>query len=96
MSTIIRVASATDAHAVAGAIAGKIRADGQAEVQAIGPNAVNQAIKGATVARGFLDAEAIDLTLTPAFVDVDVDGQTRTAMRLTVVGRRRRSDQTDI
>ena len=86
MCAIIRVKSTARTHAIAGAIAGRIRAEGLAEVQAIGPQAVNQAVKGAAIARRFLGAEQIDLTMIPAFVEVDVDGAKRTALRLTMLG----------
>ncbi|RME53220.1 MAG: stage V sporulation protein S [Caldilineae bacterium] len=85
MAVILRVASATDVRAVAGAIAGMIREEGRAEVQAIGPQAVNQAVKGAAIARTFLAPEALDVAFIPQFVEVEVEGRLRTALRLTVV-----------
>lgn len=86
MCEIIRVTSTARTHAIAGAIAGRIRAQGQAEVQAIGAQAVNQAVKSAAIARNFLGMDQIDLSMIPAFVDVEVDGTRRTAMRLTMMG----------
>jgi len=74
MYTIIRVAAGTGTHSLAGSIAGKLREEGQAEVQAIGAQAVNQAIKGAAVARNFLEPNCMDMSLIPTFVDVEVDG----------------------
>lgn len=85
MCRIIRVASATEVRAVAGAIAGMIREEGRVEVQAIGPQAVNQAVKGAAIARNFLAPEAVELAFIPRFVEVEVEGRPRTALRLTVV-----------
>lgn len=78
---IFKVSSVSTPNMVAGAIAGAIRQSGQAELQAIGAGAINQAMKSVAVARQFLESE-LDLVCTPSFVDVDVNGETRTAIRL--------------
>ena len=82
MADLIRVASGSKSSAVAGAIAGIVREVGIAEVQAIGAGAVNQAIKAAAIARGFLLLDGLDVIFIPTFEDVEIDGQERTAMRL--------------
>jgi len=87
MVDTIRVAAQSKATAVAGAIAGIIRERGRAEIQAIGAGAVNQAIKAIAIARGFLALEGVDIISIPAFADVDIDGQERTAIRFTVEPR---------
>jgi stage V sporulation protein S len=87
MADTIRVAAQSKATAVAGAIAGIIREHGRAEVQAIGAGAVNQAVKAIAIARGFLALEGVDIICIPAFADVDIDGQERTAIRFTVEPR---------
>jgi stage V sporulation protein S len=56
-------------------------------VQAIGAGAVNQALKAVTIARGFLELDGINVVLVPSFTDVDIGGQQRTAMRLSVEPR---------
>jgi stage V sporulation protein S len=84
---IIKVASKSRSTSVAGAIAGVIRETGRAEVQAIGAGAVNQALKAAAIARGYLGLEGIDVVCIPSFVELDVDGQERTAIRLAVEPR---------
>jgi stage V sporulation protein S len=81
------VAARSRSTAVAGAIAGIIREHGRAEVQAIGAGAVNQAVKAVAIARGFLALEGLDVVCIPAFADVEIDGQERTAMRFTVEPR---------
>ncbi|MBC7286597.1 MAG: stage V sporulation protein S, partial [Armatimonadetes bacterium] len=58
-----------------------------AELQTIGAGALNQAIKSIAIARGFLAPSGIDLICYPAFVDVEIDGQERTAIRLFVEPR---------
>ncbi len=68
--------------AVAGAIAGVIRDSGMAEVQSIGAGATNQAIKAVAIARSYLSEEGVDIVCTPSFIDVAIDDEERTAIRL--------------
>lgn len=87
MADIIRVAAQSRSTAVAGAIAGVIREHGRAEIQAIGAGAVNQAIKAAAIARGFLKLDGLDVVCIPSFADVDIAGQERTAIRILIEPR---------
>ncbi len=84
---VLKVKSSSDPNKVAGALAGTIRESGKAEVQTIGAGALNQAIKSLAIARGFLAPSGIDLVCYPAFVDVDIEGCERTAIRLFVEPR---------
>jgi len=84
---IIKVAANSRATAVAGAIAGVIREKNRAEVQAIGAWAVNQAVKAVAIARGYLALDGFDVICIPAFTEVTIDDQKRTAMRLIVEPR---------
>jgi len=84
---VIRVAASSRSTAVAGAIAGVMREQGQVDVQAIGAGAVNQAIKAVTIARGYLELDGIDIVCVPAFVEVMIDDQERTAVRLCIERR---------
>lgn len=81
---IIKVSATSLTTSVAGAIAGVIRERHQADVQAIGASAVNQAVKAIAIARGYLQADGIDIVCIPQFVEVDIDGQERTALRFGV------------
>ena len=87
MAELIRVSAQSRTTAVAGAIAGVMREHGYAEVQAIGASAVNQAIKAIAIARGYLEEDQIDLAVVPSFVEVDIDGNERTAVRMSVFKR---------
>ena len=87
MVDIIRVAAQSRSTSVAGAIAGVVREQGRAELQAIGAAAVNQAVKAAAIACGFLALDGLDMVCIPSFADVEIDGQQRTAIRLTVEPR---------
>jgi stage V sporulation protein S len=84
---IIKVAATSRSTAVAGAIAGVMREKGQVDVQAIGAGAVNQAIKAVCIARVYLEEDGIDLICVPMFVEVQIDDQERTAVRLCVQKR---------
>jgi stage V sporulation protein S len=84
---IIKVSATSRTAAVAGAIAGVIRERKHAEVQAIGAGAVNQAIKAVVLARGYLVNDGIDIICFPEFVDVDIEGKIRTAIKITVEPR---------
>jgi stage V sporulation protein S len=84
---IIKVSARSRSTAVAGAIAGVIRESGRAEVQAIGAGAVNQATKAVAIARGYLALDGFDIVCIPSFVEVDIEGQERTAVRMVVEPR---------
>ena len=81
---ILKVAAKSNPNSVAGALAGVIREKGKAEMQAIGAGSVNQAIKAVAIARGFVAPSGIDLVCIPAFVDIEIDGEERTAIKLIV------------
>ena len=84
---IIKVAATSRSTAVAGAIAGVMREHKRAEVQAIGAGAVNQAVKAAAIARRFLELDGIDVICIPKMVEVVIDDQERTAVKLVVEPR---------
>ncbi|HZK23971.1 MAG TPA: stage V sporulation protein S [Oscillospiraceae bacterium] len=81
---MLKVATKSSPNSVAGALAGVIRERGTAEIQAIGAGAINQAIKAVAIARGFVAPSGIDLVCIPAFVDVMIGGEERTAIKLIV------------
>ncbi len=82
--TMIKVSARSRTAAVAGAIAGVMRENSRAEVQAIGAGAVNQAVKAIIIAKGYLAEEGVEVACFPSFVDVLIDDQERTAVRLIV------------
>ena len=84
---VIKVAARSRSTAVAGAIAGVVRENGKAEVQAIGAGAVNQAVKAAAIASGYLELDGIEVVCIPSFVEVEIDGQERTAIKLSIEPR---------
>ncbi|NOK61690.1 MAG: stage V sporulation protein S [Chloroflexi bacterium AL-W] len=86
-SEVLKVSTRSRPSAVAGAIAGVIRDNGVAEVQSIGAGATNQAIKAVAIARSYLNEEGIDIVCVPSFIDVSIEEEERTAIRL-IVSRR--------
>ena len=82
--SLIKVSANSRTSAVAGAIAGVIREHKYAEVQAIGAGAVNQAMKALALATGYLKGDGINIVCSPQFVDVTVDDQVRTAIKLII------------
>lgn len=85
---VLKVSSKSNPNSVAGAIAGVVREKGIAEVQSIGAGALNQAVKAVAIARGFLAPLGIELVCVPAFSEITVDGEERTAIKLIVTPRR--------
>ena len=81
---VLKVSAKSNPVSVAGAIAGIIREKQIVEVQGIGAGAVNQALKSIAVARGYVAPSGIDLVCCPAFSSVEVDGESKTAMKLIV------------
>jgi stage V sporulation protein S len=84
---VLKVSARSKSTAVAGAIAGVVRETGRAEVQAIGAGAVNQAAKAVAIARSYLTLDGIDIICIPAFVDVMIADQERTAIKFIVEPR---------
>jgi len=84
---IIKVSATSRTSAVAGAIAGIFREREFVNVQAIGASAVNQAVKALALARNYLAEDGYDIVSFPEFVDVEIDGNVRTAIRLSVFSR---------
>lgn len=84
MAELIKVSAQSRTNAVAGAIAGIMREQGYAEIQAIGAAAINQAIKAVTIARGYVREDGFDLVLTPYFAEVEIEGAERTAIRMAI------------
>ena len=60
------------------------REKGCVEIQAIGAGALNQAIKAIAIARGFVAPSGKNLICIPAFTDITIDGEEKTAIKLIV------------
>ena len=81
---ILKVSATSKPVAVAGAIAGVVRTQKKVGVQAIGAGAINQAIKAIAISRGYVAPGGLDLVCIPSFIDISIDGEERTGIRLVV------------
>ncbi len=95
MVEVLKVSSKSNPNSVAGALAGVLRQAGAVEVQVVGAGALNQAVKAIAIARGFVAPSNIDLVCIPTFADIEIDGQSRTAIRLAIEDRSRRLPSPD-
>ncbi len=86
----LKVSTRSNPNSVAGAVAGALRQAGVVEIQIVGAGALNQAVKAVAIARGFVAASGIDLVCIPTFADIEIDGERRTAIRLSVEDRTQR------
>ncbi|MDY3874235.1 MAG: stage V sporulation protein S [Megamonas funiformis] len=68
---VLRVSTKSNPNSVAGALAGVL----------------NQAVKAVAIARGFVAPSGIDLVCVPAFADIEIDGEERTAIKLIIESR---------
>ena len=84
---VLYVSAKSIPNSVAGALAGIVREKNGAEIQAIGAGAINQSIKAVAIARGFMAPSGIELVVIPAFTDIEIDGEERTAIKLIVQPR---------
>ena len=80
----LKVSSKSSPASVAGAIAGMVKAGVPCTLQAVGAGAVNQATKAVAIARGFLIPTGVDISCAPTFAEINIDGESRTAMRIAI------------
>lgn len=84
---ILKVSAKSQPKSIAGALAATIRDRNYAEIQAVGAGAVNQAIKAIAITRGFVAPNGIDLVAVPAFYEIIIDGEEKTAIKFLVSPR---------
>jgi len=84
---VLKVSAKSNPNSVAGALAAIIKEKNIAEMQAVGAGAINQAVKAIAIARGFIAPSGKDIICVPAFTDIVIDGEERTAIKLIVQPR---------
>ena len=84
---ILKVSTKSNPNSVAGALAAIIKEKNIVEIQAVGAGAINQAVKAIAIARGFVAPSGRDIVCVPAFTDIEIDGEERTAIKLIVQPR---------
>ena len=84
---VLKVSTKSNPNSVAGALAAIIKEKDIAKIQAVGAGAINQAVKAIAIARGFIAPSGKDIVCIPAFTDIQIDGEERTAIKLIVQPR---------
>lgn len=85
---VLKVSSKSKPNSVAGALANAFREKQTVEIQAVGAGSLNQAIEAIAIARGYVAPTGKDLICIPAFSDIMIDGEERTAIKLIVESRK--------
>ena len=81
---ILKVSSKSNPNSVAGALANILKERDMVEIQAIGAGALNKSVKAIIICRGFLAPSGKNLVCIPAFADIKIDKEERTAIKLIV------------
>ena len=84
---VLKVSAQSKPKSVAGALSAVLREKSVAELQAVGAGAVNQAVKAIAITRGFVAPNGIDLVVIPAFSEIQIDGEDRTAIKFIIEPR---------
>jgi stage V sporulation protein S len=78
---ILKVSGKSVPKSVAGAIAQVLRREPTAILQAVGPDAINQAVKSIAIARSYLEDDRLDIATYPSFEKIEIEGMVRTAIK---------------
>lgn len=81
---ILKVSSKSNPNLVAGALVNILKIDKHAQIHSIGAGALNQAIKAIAIARGYLTPSGKDLTIIPSFLEVEINKDVKTAIKLEI------------
>lgn len=83
-----KVSSKSNPNSVAGMIANIIHNEkDRIHLSCVGAGALNQAIKAIAIARGFVAPMGYELVCIPSFKVIELEGDNRTAIQLTVEPR---------
>ena len=81
---ILKVSSKSNSNSIAGALANVLRDVDSVEIQAVGAGALNQAIKGIIIARGFMAPSGKNIYCIPSFSMALIDGEEKTAIKILI------------
>jgi stage V sporulation protein S len=81
----LKVAGTSVPAKVATSIVKNIQEGNDVETISIGAGALNQAVKAIAIARGLAAPQGWDLTVRPGFLDLTIDGEIKTALRLLII-----------
>ena len=82
----LKVSTNSNSNSVAGAIANIIKEAKTVEINTIGAGALNQAVKAIAIARGYVAPVGIDLICIPAFVEIQINEEDKTGIKLIIKG----------
>ena len=83
----LKVSSKSNPNSIAGALANVLKDESCVEIQAVGAGALNQAIKGIIIARGFVAPSGKNLYCIPSFTTIMIDNEERTAIKILIEAR---------
>ena len=83
----LKVSSKSNPNSIAGALANVLKNENAVEIQAVGAGALNQAIKGIIIARGFVAPSGKNLYCVHSFATVIIDNEERTAIKIMIEAR---------
>jgi stage V sporulation protein S len=86
---LLLAAATTDPKALAGSICHTLRDCNPCYLRAIGVQAVNQAVKAIAIAGDFSSSRDLFIYTTPTFVDIELQGETRSAIEFIIWSRAR-------
>lgn len=78
------ISTKSSAAKVAGALVNALRTANKVELQSVGAGALNQAVKAVAIARGYVAPMGKDLICVPAFTNVVIEGEEKSAIKLIV------------
>ena len=84
----LKVAAASNPSKVATSIIKNMQEGKSVETLSIGAGATNQAIKAIMIARGLGAPMGWDLLISAGFIDLTIDGEKKTAIKLAIIIRR--------
>ena len=84
---ILKVSSKSNPSKVAGAIANIYRENKEVEIRTIGAGSLNQSIKAIAICRGFVAPTGDNLVVIPAFNDIIINGEQKTAIKLIITNK---------
>jgi stage V sporulation protein S len=82
---VLRIKNSTPPAKLAGSIAKNLQEGKAVTMIAVGAGAVNQCIKGFSIARGFTAASGLNLAIIPSFEDIEINSEHRTAIKFQIL-----------
>lgn len=80
----LKVSTKTNPGSIAGAIAEFLKQNTTISIKTIGAGALNQAMKGIAIARGFTVPQGFDISCAPSFYKTEINEDEISAILLTL------------